>query len=106
MSLKEFYNNVRRAAKFLPQRWISEMPRLTIEPIEEGLRSDRNWLNRKLVAGYSESDFAFLPETQGTPEWRPWPGGIFREFAVANFPETGGRGRMLANQRPLTVAAP
>jgi hypothetical protein len=60
MSLKEFWMNVRLAARMTTPIVTADAPRLSSEQIEEILRSAPIWLTPRAVESFDERDFDFL----------------------------------------------
>ena len=62
MALHDFWGNVRSAFKERSAPHIIDAKELDAEAIERILRDNSGWLTRKIVSGYSEAEFAFLPD--------------------------------------------
>jgi hypothetical protein len=60
MPLREFWNSVRAAARFISPKPIVDSPRLDAAAIEQGLRGATRWLTPALGAGFDAADFPFL----------------------------------------------
>ena len=64
MQLEEFWLNVRRGVSLFSPVASVDSPRLNANLIEKQLRSADLWLTPKVVAGFNESNFDFLPDTE------------------------------------------
>jgi hypothetical protein len=62
MSLRDFWGSVRRNVGFIAPKATVDSPRLDAGAIERGLRATTLWLTPRVVAGFDEAEFEFLPE--------------------------------------------
>lgn len=88
MSLRDFWISVRTGARLLAPSATVDSPKLDAGAIERVLRGGTLWLTPSVVAGFNESDFAFLPDVERTRL-----GGLVADF------------RQIAAQVPPTAPA-
>ena len=62
MAFHDFWNKVRIGAKLYDPGFIAEAPPLDADAIEEMLRKTTHWVTPRSVAGFDETEFAFLPD--------------------------------------------
>ena len=62
MPYRDFWDNVRQGARLLRYRHLFDAPRFDRAAIEQALRGTADWATPRSVAGFDESDFAFLPD--------------------------------------------